>query len=331
MQAAWQVDHLQRNLCLRAQVLGQAALEDIGIGSPGQPLALLVQRAVKQTPAREHSQSGSQPSSTRCWLHWQQVVQSLSKLCFQSSAKSLLLTRAASCCWTASTDGSPAQKSHQADSRRANAVHALQQRCKQSCVVGVVQVVVQEVGDVEHAPVQRLQVAGQAVQLPTLGQQQLKHQLQDLQGTGITGEPQPWWLSCFGRRRCCGEYSGKCPGHATALSRPSEPFSANIRFSRSVFGHVQQGSGTLPQLASLCQPAWLISAGRAMQISGTSVCKQPTQCCCVSLKGCCQSQEQPHQEVQLLIPVQDPLPALLYICGGAQQPAWPLHIFTVLP
>ncbi len=75
----------------------------------------------------------------------------------------------------------------------------------------------------------------------------------------------------------------------------------------------------------------LFSAGRAMQISGTSVCKWPPQCCCVSLNGCCQSQEQPHQEVQLLIPVQDPLPALLYICGGAQQPAWPLHIFTVLP
>ena len=57
MQAAWQIDHLQRNLCLRAQVLWQAALEDIGIGSSGQALALLVQRAVEQAPAREHSQS----------------------------------------------------------------------------------------------------------------------------------------------------------------------------------------------------------------------------------------------------------------------------------
>ena len=64
-------------------------------------------------------------------------------------------------------------------------MHAPQQGCKQSCIVGVVQVVVQEVGDVEHAPIQRLQVAGQAVQLPTLGQQQLKHQLQDLEGTGL--------------------------------------------------------------------------------------------------------------------------------------------------
>ena len=57
MQAAWQVDHLQCNLCLGAQVLWQAALEHIGIGSPGQAPALLVQRAVKQAPAREHSES----------------------------------------------------------------------------------------------------------------------------------------------------------------------------------------------------------------------------------------------------------------------------------
>ena len=57
MQTAWQIDHLQRNLCLGAQVFWQAALEDVGIGSPGQALALLVQRAVKQAPAGEHSQS----------------------------------------------------------------------------------------------------------------------------------------------------------------------------------------------------------------------------------------------------------------------------------
>ena len=111
-------------------------------------------------------------------------------------------------------------------------MHALKQRCKQSCIVGVVQVVMQEVGDVEHAPVQRLQVAGQAVQLPTLGQQQLKHQLQDLQGTGICRRASALVAGLLWAQ---GEWSGRRPGHASALSRASTAISTSVRLSRDVF------------------------------------------------------------------------------------------------
>ena len=111
--------------------------------------------------------------------------------------------------------------------------------------------------------------------------------------------------------------AGKCfskrPGHASALSSANKAVSADVRFSRSVFanlvmhsrtqalGHNRAGlcerAGACPLLAEQCNILGLMRAGGHRS----------------SLNGCCQSPGQPHQEVQLLIPVQDPLPALLRI------------------